>query len=97
MKTAFNKAVLIPLGSMLLVSQKASASIGSTFEEFIGKEFSNFEGLYIMAGVIISSLVVYVLFNHFGPEEKKPVRHGISPVRERHRHHHHQRVIRKTS
>ena len=96
MKTKFNKALLI-LGGSMLIAEKASAGIGEKFKEFVGNEFNSLEGLYIMAGVIVSSLVVYILFNHVGQEQKKPVRHGMSPVRERHRSHQHNRVIRKTS
>ena len=96
MKKIFNKASLILGGSMLL-AQNASAGIGEKFKEFVGNEFNSLEGLYIMAGVIISSLVVYILFNHVGHDQKKPVRHGMSPVKERHRLHHQNRVIRKTS
>ncbi|HRH11288.1 MAG TPA: hypothetical protein PLU73_07220 [Bacteroidia bacterium] len=95
MKTNFNKAMLILVGSMLLGTQSAHASIVDKFKTFIGNEFSSFEGLYIMAGVIISGLLFYIISNHYVKDEKREVRTGLNPVRER-RHHAH-RVIKKTS
>ncbi|MBK9285425.1 MAG: hypothetical protein IPM51_14070 [Sphingobacteriaceae bacterium] len=96
MKTLLNnKAVLFLVGTMLLSTQRASAGIVEKFQTFIGNEFSSFEGLYIMAGVIIGGLVFYIVSNHFVKEEKKESRPNLSVARERRNHH--QRVIKKTA
>ena len=95
MKTAFNKANLILVGLVLFGTGNMKAGISDKFKEFVGNEFSNFQGLYIMAGIIISSLVLYILVNHFGKEESNE-RH-ISTAGHRRHHHHHQRIIKKTS
>jgi hypothetical protein len=96
MKTISLKAFFILLGFMLLNAGHVRAGIIDKFKEFAGTEFNNFQGLYIMAGIIISSLVIYILVNHFGKEEEKRVVHGANYSGHR-RHHHHHRVIRKTS
>jgi hypothetical protein len=95
MKTAFNKANLILAGLVLLGSGTMKAGISDKFKEFVGNEFSSFQGLYIMAGVIISGLVLYVFVNHFGKEESDE-RRGMGHVSHR-RHRHHHRIIKKTS
>ena len=90
-----NKAILFLVGTVLVATQQAKAGIKEKFQTFIGNEFSSFEGLYIMAGVIIGGLVFYIVSNHFIKEEKRVTKTGLSPARERRNYH--QRVIKKTS
>jgi hypothetical protein len=97
MKTISNKALLILAGLMLLCSGSIEAGIIDKFKEFAGAEFNNFQGLYIMSGVIIAGLVIYILVNHFGKEEEqRNVRHGANYTHHR-RHQHHHRIVKKTS
>jgi hypothetical protein len=100
MKTKILKAVYFLIG-MLLLNGPASASVGDKFDKFVGSEFSNYQGLYIIAGIVVASLVLYVIVNHFNKqEERKSVHHGTHVSHHRHhRHHqHHQhKVIKKTS
>jgi fucose permease len=96
MKTFSLKAILILLGCMLINTGHMHAGIADKFKEFAGTEFNNFQGLYIMAGIIVSSLVIYILVNHFGKEEEEKASHGAHYSHHR-RHQHHHRVIRKTS
>lgn len=92
MKNHFNKAALLVV-SLLFLSKEASAGIKDKFMEFVGNEFHSYEGLYIMAGVIVSGLLIYIFTNHFVKEEKREIRHNMNPARERR---YHQRVIKKT-
>lgn len=98
MKTKILKTVYFLFG-MLLLNGSASASVGEKFDKFVGSEFSNYQGLYIIAGIVIASLVLYVIVNHFTKrEERKTVHHGTHLSHHRHhRHHHSHKVIKKTA
>ncbi|MCE3259112.1 MAG: hypothetical protein K0S12_753 [Bacteroidetes bacterium] len=98
METKSFKALLILVGLILLNVTSATAGIGERFEKFVGSEFSNFQGLYIIAGIVIASLVLYIVLNHFNKEEEKSAHH--SPRHTQHRRHHHMhhthKIIKKT-
>lgn len=99
MKTKSFKAILILVGLMLSFVQPMSAGLGKTLHEFIGNEFANFQGLYIIAGIIAVNLILYIFLNRKSEKEeaesyKKSVP-GINHHRRRHQHQHH-RVIKKT-
>lgn len=101
MKTKSFRAVLILVGLMLVGVQPLSAGVGETFKKFIGNEFSNFQGLYIIAGVVVASLLVYILFNRNGAKEKEMAKDRRQipnkALSSRYHHHHHQhRVVKKT-
>jgi len=98
MKTKSIKAILLVFGLMLFNLNTASATIGEKFNQFVGSEFSNMQGIYIIAGIVVASLVVYIVVNHFNKEEEdKSIRHGASHHHRRHHQHHHQhRIIKKT-
>ncbi|MCE3228414.1 MAG: hypothetical protein K0S32_2965 [Bacteroidetes bacterium] len=99
MKTKYSRAIAILTG-LLLVNLTAQAGIGESFQEFAGSSFSNFQGLYIIAGIVIASLVLYIVLNHFNKEEDEK-RHSHASGHghhRRHRHVHHvHKVIKKTS
>jgi len=96
MKTTNFKAILILAGLMLLGSGTASANVISDFKHFIGTEFSGTEALYLMGGIIVGSLVLYLMVNHFSKEEEqKQERIGVNPAYQRRQRHN--RVIKKTS
>lgn len=97
MKTKSFRAILILVGLLLVSVQPASAGVGETFKKFIGNEFSNFQGLYVIAGVIVASLLVYIVYNHKSNEKETVSDRKFSPgYSARRHHHHHQRVIKKT-
>lgn len=96
MKTKSLKAILILVGLTLTNISQMNASVTEKFQKFIGNEFSSFQGLYIMAGVTISFLLVYILTNHFGKKENEKSNTGAVnyPINRRH---HQRSVIKKTS
>jgi len=97
MKTISFKAFLILTGLMLIGSQTMSAAVIEDFKKFVGTEFSSLEALYLMAGIIVASLVLYFAANHFGKqEEEKNYQHRVGYNHHR-RHHHQHRVVKKTS
>ena len=97
MKTLFKKVFIILMGFLLLFSQKTYAATGSKITDIIGSEFQNLEGLYIIAGVVISSLVVYILFNHI-EKDNKSTEVVMGSFKGRYRNTRgHRRAIRKTS
>jgi fucose permease len=98
MKTKSFRAITILIG-LLLITVSAQAGIGESFQEFAGSSFSNFQGLYIIAGIVIASLVLYIVLNHFNKEEDEKSHHHASghAHHRRHRHVHHvHKVIKKT-
>ncbi|MBA3663447.1 MAG: hypothetical protein H0W61_04465 [Bacteroidetes bacterium] len=98
MKTTFFKSVSLLLGFLLVNVNSMSASVGDKFDKFVLSEFSNsLGGFYIIAGIVIASLVLYVIVNHFNKEEEKRTVHHGSHFTHHKRHHHTHRVIKKTS
>lgn len=98
MKTKILKAVYFLVGMLLMNVSTVNASVGDKFEKFVGSEFSNYRGVYIIAGIVIASLVLYIIVNHFNKEEeKRTVHHGTHLSHHKRHHHHTHKVIRKTS
>lgn len=81
---------------MLTGTGSLHAGVMDKFNKFAGTEFTSLRGLYIMGGIIIASLVVYLLTNHFSKEDKAEAREDLSKTYHRRSHHHH-RVIKKTA
>ena len=85
---------------MLIGTGTLSAGVTSEFSNAVTNELSNFhiQGLYVIAGIVTAGLVIYLLINHFGKEEKveqRPLRRAHYTT---HRRHQHQRsVIKKTA
>ncbi len=73
MKTTSFKALLILVGS-LLISGNLSAGVGDQLSHSVSDELSHFhiQGLYVIGGIIVAGLLIYLLVNHFGKEEGKP-------------------------
>ncbi len=79
---------------LLMVSQSSYASIGKMFNQYIGSEFTDASGFYIILGVISAGVIGSILQHYFNREEKKPV----SRVRVKHHYHQrHRHIIRKTA
>ncbi|MCW3077564.1 MAG: hypothetical protein JWO32_2173 [Bacteroidetes bacterium] len=99
MKTKFFKAAHILVGFLLMTVSTANASIGEKFNKYVGNEFTNFQGLYIIGGIVVASLVMYFIVNHLQKEEEHGVAHHGSHFsrHKRHVHHHASRIIKKTS
>lgn len=96
MKTKSFKAIAILTGLMLFAGGTASANVITDFKHFIGTEFSGTEALYLMGGIIVGSLVLYLMANHFGKEaEQKQGGVTLNPGYQRRQRAN--RVIKKTS
>lgn len=99
MKTRSLKAMLLLVGVMLLNLNTALAGVGDKFSKFVDSDKSNYQGLYIILGVVAASLVTYVIVNHYSKDEEN-VKRGTGAHHHHHhhrKHHHHHRVIKKTS
>lgn len=94
MKAAFLRFMAILVGSGLFQIPAASAGVSDKFQKFVGGEFTDFQGLYIMGGVIVASLLIYILTNHFSKKEEQEVSRGIVGEGRRH---HHRSVVKKTA
>jgi hypothetical protein len=99
MKTNILKAAYFLLGLLLVNVNAMHASVGEKFDKFVGSEFSSYQGIYIIVGVVIASLVLYLVVNHFNKEEDEhtTVRHGTHYSHHRRHHHHVHKIIKKTS
>jgi hypothetical protein len=96
MKTKSFKAYMILVGLVLLGSGTLNANVIDNFKHFMGTEFSGTEALYLMGGIVVGSLVLYLMVNHFSKEdEQKQERGSINPAYQRR--HRHNRVVKKTS
>jgi hypothetical protein len=84
------------LGSLILMNHSSYAGLGDKFNQYIGGEFTNLNGFYIILAVI-SIGVIGKLYQHFFVEEEKPT----SKVKINHhshlRHHRPRPMIKKTS
>lgn len=96
MKTQFFKTACFLLGMLFINVGTASASIGEKFNKFVGSEFSDFKSLYIIGGVLVTSLLLYFLVNHSQKHEvRRPVYHGNH--NSHHKRHHIHKVVKKTA
>ncbi len=96
MKTTSFKALLI-LGGLMLTGTKMQAGIIDSFKNFVGNEFTNFhlQGLYVIGGIVITSMVFYLLNSHFTKEDRPVVRQKVNPMHGRRQHQ--RSVIKKTA
>jgi len=95
MKTIFYKAFATAALMLLCSVQMRAAGITEKISDFVGSEFTNLRGLYIMAGIVVCSLMVYFITNYFSKKEEHRVYPSHYPHSRRNNHHH--RVIKKTS
>lgn len=80
-----------------LISQSSYAGIGDSFNKYIGSEFSNASGFYIILGVIAAGVVGKICQRYFMVEEEKPVSKVKISQHSHQRHHRHRNIIKKTS
>jgi hypothetical protein len=95
MKTIFYKAFATAALVLLCSGHIHAAGVAEKFYDFIGSEFTNLRGFYIMAGIVAGSLAIYFVANHFSKKEEERV--YPQHYSQNRRNHHHHRVIKKTS
>lgn len=98
MKTTIFRALLILGGLMLLNVQTMNAGLANQFKNFVGHEFTslNLQGFYLIAGIILTGLLFYVIFN-YSEKNEKPIQSKVNYSGHQRRHHHHRAVIKKTA
>ena len=101
MKTTKFKALMILIGSMLLSTQRMSASVIDNVKKFAGDQMANFnmQGLLVIGGVVGAGLLVYIISNHvIGDKDEQTVEQNPHVNRHNHHRHHHTRhIVKKTS
>jgi hypothetical protein len=96
MKTNPTKTLFILIGLVFAGSGTLSAGVVDDFKRFVGTELSSLEAFYLMAGIIIGSVVLYIMTSYFdNQEEEKAIKHRVH-YNHHHRRHHH-RPVKKTS
>lgn len=81
---------------LILISSTAFAGITEKFNKYIGSEFTNLSGLYIILGVFAAGLIGKV-FHYFFIRETDEMKHITNVKITPHRPHRHRGVIKKTS
>ncbi len=79
---------------LVMVSQKSYASLSDKFNQYIGSEFANASGFYIILGVIGAGVIGKICQHYFLIDEQKPV---MKAKIRAHRHQRPRNVIKKTS
>lgn len=82
---------------LILISQKSYAGLGEKFNQYVGSDFSNASGFYIILGVIGAGIVGKICQYYFMREEEKPISKIKIANHAHHRQHRHRSVIKKTS
>jgi hypothetical protein len=97
MKTNSLKAFLTLVGLILLNFSASANDIGTQLNKFVNNDSTSMHGVYIMLGVVVASLVTYLIVNHYNnKEEVASHRKGGHSAHLHHRRHHH-KVVKKTS
>jgi hypothetical protein len=73
------------------------AGAADKMKNMISKQFNSFEGIYIMGGIIVGSLLVYVISNYLMKEKESKTPTPTAHHHSHPRHHRHHRVVKKTS
>ncbi len=96
MKTDNNKSILILSGLILTIALVALAT-NSTFKTFMLNELGSFDiqALYAVAGIVVSSLAVYIIVNVFVSQQPKAADKRVDYLYQRPTHH--RAVIKKTA
>lgn len=81
---------------LALTSSTAFAGITEKFNKYIGSEFTNMSGLYIILGVFAAGLIGK-LFHYFFIKDTEEIKHVSNVKISPHRHHRHRPVVKKTS
>jgi hypothetical protein len=103
MKTMKNKSQW-PLLLSFLALFSANTSKADSFDKLkktLVNDFSGMEGFYIIGGLVVGSLLIYVIYNHFikDKEDETSSKSTIKPGfnYKRHRHHHVKAAVKKTN
>lgn len=92
-KGKVSKWPLIVTSLIIIGTTKAHAGSLDKFKKTIASEFSNLQGLYIAGGLVVASLLVYIIYNHVIKEKEDPnlTKHAAKPGANyrRHKLHHH--------
>lgn len=104
MKTKENRSKwpLLFYTIMLIGITTAKADNLDKFKKTLARDFAGSVGIYIIGGLVVASLLIYIIYNHFinkdkGEEtQKTTVKPGFNY--KRHKHHHHTRqAVKKTA
>jgi hypothetical protein len=82
---------------LVMSSLQSYAGVGEKFNKFIGSEFTNISGLYIILGVIAAGIIGKVLHHFFIKEEEKAPSNVKIGQHVHHRHHRPRSIVKKTS
>jgi hypothetical protein len=83
---------------LLSVSHTLTAGVGEKFNKYVGSEFTNMSGLYIILGVLGFGIVGKLVHHYFMKEEQDKPLTNHPTARSILRHHrHHRAVVKKTS
>lgn len=78
-----------------------SAGSADKYKKLISKEFGSFEGIYIMGGLIVVGLGIYLISNHYSKKndklEKEKQKQQLSSNPQTHARRAHRRPVKKTS
>ncbi len=91
-KANTSKWIKITLSLTVFTTSAAYADGFDKFKNTVANEFSSLQGLYIAGGLVVASLLVYVVYNHLIKEKEDPElsKHAAKPGQNyrRHRQHH---------
>ena len=85
------------LAGLMITSQAGYAGLGEKFNKYIGSEFTNVSGFYIILGVISVGIIGKLCQIFFIHEEDKPAVKVKLSQHSHHRHHKAKPMIKKTS
>jgi hypothetical protein len=96
-KRKFSAKLLLLI--LLTFSTLFSFAGGATnkMKDLISSQFNSFEGIYIMGGIIVGSLLVYVISNYLMKDKESKNPTPTVPTHHHHHHRRHHRVVKKTS
>jgi hypothetical protein len=101
METRFTKRLTLKrlaLTLMLTFSALASqAGFTDKIKNTVSKDFNSFQGIYIMGGIIVGGLLIYVVSNHMMKEKPEDKEATPTVHHSHHRHHRHHRVAKKST
>lgn len=101
MKTQKNRSKWPLMFSILTIIgiSNAKAESFNKLKNTLVKDFANSEGLYIIGGLVIASLLIYFVYNHLIKEKEDPEAQKMAAKPganyKRHRQHHVKHVVKK--
>lgn len=85
------------LVGLLLISNTGKAGLGDKFNKYIGSEFTNMSGFYIILGVLGVGIVGKLFHYFFMREDNEKVSNVKISHTSHHRHHRPRPLVKKTS